>query len=356
MSLTDQSTRIRQGEELDAAVIDPYLKAHIPGLQGEPKISQFPGGASNLTYLLEYPSHELVLRRPPFGRKAKSAHDMGREYRILNQLNAGFPYCPKAYVHCTDESVIGAEFYVMERVNGIILRADLPPELKLDTQQANTLCKNFIDRFVELHNVDYQACGLGDLGKPEGYVQRQIEGWSDRYEKALTPDAPSWEAVKAWLREKMPADHPKPGIVHNDYRFDNVILDPKDPMRIIGVLDWELTTIGDPLMDLGNTLAYWIEADDPAPVQLMRRQPSHLPGMLTRQQFADYYAERAGLPRIDNLDFYYTYGLFRLAGIVQQIYYRYFHGQTQDKRFAQFIHMNKLLEQMSLQVIGKSRL
>lgn len=356
MSLTDQSTRIRQGEELDAAVIDPYLKAHIPGLQGEPKISQFPGGASNLTYLLEYPSHELVLRRPPFGRKAKSAHDMGREYRILNQLNAGFPYCPKAYVHCTDESVIGAEFYVMERVNGIILRADLPPELKLDAQQANTLCKNFIDRFVELHNVDYQACGLGDLGKPEGYVQRQIEGWSDRYEKALTPDAPSWEAVKAWLREKMPADHPKPGIVHNDYRFDNVILDPKDPMRIIGVLDWELTTIGDPLMDLGNTLAYWIEADDPAPVQLMRRQPSHLPGMLTRRQFADYYAERAGLPRIDNLDFYYTYGLFRLAGIVQQIYYRYFHGQTQDKRFAQFIHMNKLLEQMSLQVIGKSRL
>ncbi|MEL7939991.1 phosphotransferase family protein [Pseudomonas delhiensis] len=356
MSLTDQSTRIRQGEELDAAAIDPYLKAHIPGLQGEPKISQFPGGASNLTYLLEYPSHELVLRRPPFGRKAKSAHDMGREYRILNQLNAGFPYCPKAYVHCTDESVIGAEFYVMERVNGIILRADLPPELTLDEQQANTLCKNFIDRFVELHNVDYQACGLGDLGKPEGYVQRQIEGWSDRYEKALTPDAPSWEAVKAWLREKMPADHPKPGIVHNDYRFDNVILDPKDPMRIIGVLDWELTTIGDPLMDLGNTLAYWIEADDPAPVQLMRRQPSHLPGMLTRQQFADYYAERAGLPPIGNLDFYYTYGLFRLAGIVQQIYYRYFHGQTQDKRFAQFIHMNKLLEQMSLQVIDKSRL
>lgn len=355
MALNDQSTRIRDGEELDAAIIDSYLKAHIRGLSGEPQISQFPGGASNLTYLLEYPQQEFVLRRPPFGHKAKSAHDMGREYRILNQLNAGFPYCPKAYVHCTDESVIGSEFYVMERVNGIILRADLPAELNFSPEQTTQLCKSFIDKLVELHNVDYQACGLGDLGKPEGYVARQISGWSDRYEKALTPDAPLWTEVKAWLNEKMPADHPKSAIVHNDYRFDNVILDPRDPQRIIGVLDWELTTLGDPLMDLGNTLAYWIEAADPAPVQLMRRQPSNAPGMLTRQQFADYYAERAGI-EIKSIDFYYTYGLFRLAGIVQQIYYRFFHGQTQDKRFAQFVQMNKLLEQMSLQVIKKSSL
>jgi len=280
---------------------------------------------------------------------------MGREFRILNQLNAGFPYCPKAYVYCTDESVIGAEFYVMERVNGIILRSELPPELNFDEAQTRALCESFIDKFVELHNVDYQACGLGDLGKPEGYVKRQIEGWSERYERAMTPDAPAWDAVKAWLKDKMPADHPKPGIIHNDYRFDNVILNPDNPMEIIGVLDWEMTTIGDPLMDLGNTLAYWIEAGDPAPVQLMRRQPSNAPGMLTRQQFVDYYAEKAGIA-IDSFDFYYTYGLFRLAGIVQQIYYRFYHGQTQDKRFAQFIHMNKLLEQMCLQVIGKSTL
>ncbi|CDM40777.1 phosphotransferase family protein [Ectopseudomonas oleovorans] len=355
MALTDQSTRIRAGEELDAGVIDAYLKAHIPGLSGEAKISQFPGGASNLTYLIEYPQQEFVLRRPPFGHKAKSAHDMGREYRILNQLNAGFPYCPKAYVHCTDESVIGAEFYVMERVKGIILRSEMPAELNFSAEQTTALCKSFIDKLVELHNVDYNACGLGDLGKPEGYVERQIKGWSERYEKALTPDAPTWEPVKAWLRDKMPADHHKPGIVHNDYRFDNVILDPNNPMQIIGVLDWEMTTIGDPLMDLGNTLAYWIEASDPAPVQLMRRQPSNAPGMLTRQQFVDYYAEKAGIA-IDSFDFYYTYGLFRLAGIVQQIYYRFYHGQTQDKRFAQFIQMNKLLEQMCLQVIGKSTL
>lgn len=355
MALTDQSTDIRPGEELDAALIDSYLKAQIPGLSGTAQISQFPGGASNLTYLIQYPEQELVLRRPPFGQKARSAHDMGREYRIINQLKDAFPYCPKAYVHCTDESLIGSEFYVMERINGIILRSDLPPELGLDAEQTQALCKNFIDRLVQLHRVDYQACGLGDLGKPQGYVQRQIHGWSERYDKARTPDAPQWDVVKAWLVDKMPADHPVPAIVHNDYRFDNVLLDPANPMNIIGVLDWELTTLGDPLMDLGNTLAYWIEAGDPAAVQLMRRQPSNAPGMLTRREFVDYYAERAGIP-IDNFDFYYTYGLFRLAGIVQQIYYRFFHGQTQDKRFAQFIHMNKLLEQMSLQVINRSAL
>lgn len=355
MTLTDQSTQVRPGEELDAAVIDPYLKANIPGLDGLPSISQFPGGASNLTYLVSYPGRDFVLRRPPFGQKAKSAHDMGREFRILNQLNRGFPYCPKAYVHCTDSSLIGGEFYVMERVKGIILRSDIPAELDLDANRTEALCKSFIDRLVELHQVDYNACGLADLGKPEGYVQRQIEGWTSRYEKALTPDAPRWEQVTAWLREKMPADHPRPAIVHNDYRFDNVILDADNPMRIIGVLDWEMATLGDPLMDLGNSLAYWIEADDPAPVQLMRRQPSNAPGMLTRRQFVDYYAERAGI-RLDNFDYYYCYGLFRLAGIVQQIYYRYYHGQTQDKRFAQFIHMNRLLEQMTLQVIAKSSL
>ena len=355
MTLSDQTIRSREGEELDAAVIDPYLKAHIPGLNGSPKISQFPGGASNLTYLIEYPEQEFVLRRPPFGHKAKSAHDMGREYRILNQLNAGFPYCPKAYAYCTDESVIGAEFYVMERVRGIILREDIPAELNFTPEQTTALCKSFIDKFVDLHNVDYKACGLGDLGKPEGYVQRQIGGWIDRYERALTSDAPTWEPVKAWLRDKMPADHHKPGIVHNDYRFDNVILSPNNPMEIIGVLDWEMTTIGDPLMDLGNTLAYWIEAGDPQPMQLTRKQPSNAPGMLTRQQFVDYYAERAGI-EINNIDFYYTYGLFRLAGIIQQIYYRYFHGQTKDQRFAKFVQMNALLEQTSLQVINKSTL
>lgn len=355
MTLTDQASQIREGEELDAERVDAYLKRQLSNLTGPLTISQFPGGASNLTYLLQYPDCALVLRRPPFGRKVKSAHDMGREFRILSQLNDGFPYCPKALLHCTDESVIGAEFYVMERIEGVILRSDLPDDLVFSPTQTRTLCESFIDKLVELHRVDYRACGLGDQGKPEGYVQRQIEGWCDRYEKAMTPDAPHWEEIKAWLRAKMPADQPRPALVHNDYRFDNVILDPQDPMRIIGVLDWELTTIGDPLMDLGNTLAYWIEGTDPAPVQRLRRQPSNAPGMLTRQEFVDYYARQAGI-EICNIDYYYCYGLFRLAGIAQQIYYRYYHGQTRDQRFAPFVVMNGLLEQMALRVTRTSDL
>ena len=355
MTLTDRPTDIRPGEELDAQRIDAWLKAQIGGLSGTPVIRQFPGGASNLTYLIQYPEREMVLRRPPFGQKARSAHDMDREFRILNGLQTAFPYCPRPYAMCTDETLIGAPFYVMERLKGVILRADLPPALELSPDNTEALCRSFIDTLVDLHQVDYQACGLAELGRPDGYVQRQITGWTERYDKAMTPDAPRWDKVKDWLANQMPADHPKAGIVHNDYRFDNVILDPDNPMRIVGVLDWEMATLGDPLMDLGNTLAYWIQADDPAPVQQMRRQPSHAPGMFTRQQFVDYYAARAGI-RIDNFDFYYAYGLFRLAGIVQQIYYRFYHGQTQDKRFAPFVKMNALLEHMSLRVIERSSL
>src|SRR5699024_8579632 len=355
MSLADPTIATRDGEELDAAVIARYLKPHLPHLTGEPSIRQFPGGASNLTYLLSYPEQDLVLRRPPLGKKAKSAHDMGREFLILNKLSDGFPYCPKAYVHCTDPAIIGDEFYVMERVQGIILRKDIPEELNLTPEKTTALCKSFIDKLVDLHQVDYQAWGLSELANPEGYVARQIKGWTDRYVKALTSDAPLWTEVKAWLAENMPADHPKPAIIHNDYRFDNVILDPDNPMQIIGVLDWEMTTIGDPLMDLGGSLAYWIEANDPQPMQLMRQQPSAAPGMLTRQEIVEYYAQQAGID-IPNFVFYYSYGLFRLAGIVQQIYYRFYHGQTKDKRFANFVQLNALLEQVALNVIKKSTL
>lgn len=355
MALTDQTISLREGEELDGAAIDALLKSHLPSLNGAPTISQFPGGASNLTYLLTYPDRELVLRRPPFGHKARGAHDMAREYRILEKLSRGFGYCPRPVLLCTDESVIGAQFYVMERLRGVILRKDLAPELGLDAAATTALCKSFVDRLVELHQVDYKACGLEDLGRPEGYVQRQVEGWCERYTNALTPDAPGWAPVMAWLRDKRPADSGRASLIHNDYRFDNVILDPANPMRITGVLDWELATLGDPLMDLGNCLAYWVQADDPQAVQLTRRQPSNAPGMLTRAEMVAYYAERSAIS-VGNFDFYYVHGLFRLAGIVQQIYYRYFHGQTRDPRFAQFVAMNALLEQMSLQVISRSTL
>ncbi|WP_020407374.1 phosphotransferase family protein [Hahella ganghwensis] len=342
MSLVDSAGAVRSGEELDVKAIDHYMKQVVPGLTGELKITQFPGGASNLTYLLSYDDREFVLRRPPFGHKAKSAHDMGREFRVMQGLQAVYPYVPKMVGFCDDHEVIGSEFYVMERLRGIILRADVPKNLNLSASDCTTLCHNLVDRLVDLHQINWKQTTLKELARPGDYVERQINGWCDRYLKSHTDDAPEYTEVMAWLKERQPSQIQQ-CLVHNDYRFDNLVLDPDNPMNIIGVLDWEMATIGDPLMDLGNSLAYWIQQDDPQPLHVLRRQPTHLPGMLSRQQVVDYYLEKSGLD-IDNFDFYEVYGVFRLVVIIQQIYYRYYHGQTQDKRFAGFIQMVKYLE------------
>jgi len=354
MTAIDQAGNIRSGEELDIARMDTYLRSQIPGLEGQPRITQFPGGASNLTYLVEYDNREMVLRRPPFGKKVKSAHDMGREFRVMQGLRPHFPYVPEMLAFCEDESVLGCEFYVMDRIRGIILRGDMPKELSFTPDQHRQLCESVIDRLVDLHQVPWQDTALTDLYREGDYVERQISGWSDRFRNARTDNAPDYEKIMTWLAEKRPAQV-KSCVIHNDYRFDNVILDPQQPMKIIGVLDWEMATIGDPLMDLGNSLGYWVEANDPAPFQMLRRQPTHLPGMLTRQEMVNYYCQRMGFD-VPNFDFYAVYGLFRLVVILQQIYYRYHHGQTQDKRFAGFINVVQFLEGYLADKIGKSGL
>lgn len=347
----DQARSIREGESLDEAKIDAYLKSHISGLTGTPVFSQFPGGASNLTYLVRYPDRDLVLRRPPFGRIAKSAHNMLREARVMQALKPVYPYVPDILVSCDDAGIMGCDFYVMSRIKGIIPRQNMPEGLELDESQIRQLCINAIDQLVKLHKVDIHAAGLENLAKGEGYVARQISGWSDRYRQAMTEDATDFESVMAWLDAHQPAQVAN-CLIHNDYRFDNLVLDPEDPLKIIGVLDWEMATLGDPLMDLGNSLAYWIEADDEPAFQMMRRQPTHLKGMLTRQEVIDYYLAETGFP-VTNFVFYEIYGLFRLAAIIQQIYYRYFHGQTKDKRFAGFVHAAKYLEQRCLRIIAE---
>lgn len=253
-----------------------------------------------------------------------------------------YPYVPEMVAFCEDESVLGAEFYVMERLRGIILRKDIPSDMTLAPEQARALCEAMVERLVELHNVPWQGSALSQLAKEGDYVERQISGWSDRYRRARTDDAPDYEVIMAWLEEHRPRQI-RQCLVHNDYRFDNLVLDPDDPMRITGVLDWEMATIGDPLMDLGNSLAYWIEKDDPQQLHMLRRQPSHLPGMLTRQELVDLYLQKSGI-RLESFKFYEIYGIFRLVVIIQQIYYRYFHKQTQDPRFAPFIHMVNYLE------------
>jgi len=347
MTLIDEPRAVRAGDELDLGQVDAYLRGVDATLEGTPEIAQFPGGASNLTYSVRYANRDLVLRRPPFGHKAKSAHDMTREAELMAALAPVYPYVPKVFAICRDQTVLGADFFVMERIRGIIPRRDLPRGLTLDASQARTLCLSVIDRLIELHLIDYRATKLAQLGKGDGYTERQIRGWSERYRRARTPDVGDFEPVMAWLAEHMPERDVATCLIHNDYRFDNVVLDERDPMRVIGVLDWEMATLGCPLMDLGNTLAYWIEANDDATSQQIRRQPTHLPGMLTRGEVLDYYAERTGF-RVDSFDFYMVYGLFRLAVIAQQIYYRFFHKQTDNPEFASFGDIVRYLEQRCL--------
>jgi len=330
----DEARAVRAGEELDIAAVDAWLKHALPTLAGTPKVSQYPGGASNWTYRLEYANDDLILRRPPAGTKAKSAHDMGREFRIQQALKPVFPLVPEMRAHCTDTSVIGTEFYAMQRLAGIIPRKNLPTGIELSRDQVRRLCTNVLDTLVALHRVDPHAAGLQGIGKGTGYAQRQIEGWSKRYRDARTWNVPRGDRIMRWLAANLPAQE-RICVTHNDFRFDNVVLDPADPTRVIGVLDWELATMGDPLMDLGNTLAYWVEADDDFLAQGTRRQPTHLPGMLTRREVIDYYCGKMGFDARD-FTFHEVYGLFRLSAIAQQIYYRYHHGQTRNPAFKRF--------------------
>ncbi len=324
----------RPGEELDLLKVDPWLKSKVPGLTGTPKVTQYSGGASNWTYRLEYESHDLVLRRPPAGTKAKSAHDMSREFKVQQALRPVFPYVPAMIAWCDDPQVLGVDFYVMRRIDGFIPRRNLPKGVPGDAGFCRALSESLVDRLVELHQVDAVKVGLAAMGKGPGYPRRQIEGWSERYEKARTWNVPRFRYVMDWLKANTP-DDAGACVIHNDYRFDNVVLDPKDPSRIIGVLDWEMATIGDPLMDLGNSLAYWVQADDDFMARMLRRQPSHLPGMLTRRQLVERYCEKSGRKPGD-FTFYEVYGNFRLAVIAQQIYYRYFHKQTRNPAFRRF--------------------
>lgn len=355
MHLIDQPAEVRAGEELDAARVDAFLKGADAGLRGEPRVAQFRGGASNLTYELAYPGRRLILRRPPFGHRSGAAHDMLREATVMQALRPFYPYVPRVVARCEDEAVIGCPFYVMERIDGIILRRDLPAGLSLDADDARRLCLQVIDRMVELHAIDPRADGLAGLGRGEGYVRRQIEGWSERYRRARTEDAPDFEPVMAWLHAVMPAQDAATCVIHNDFRFDNVVLDPADPLRVIGVLDWEMATLGDPLMDLANSLAYWIEAGDDAAMQALRRQPTQLPGMLRRDEVIACYAERSGRA-VDRFDFYQVYGLFRLAAIAQQIDQRFRLGHARNPEFAALAGMIRTLHRRCLAQIDASAL
>lgn len=349
-SFLDTAGPLRPGEPLEIESLDSYLKAQVPSLRGQLEVRQFPGGASNLTYLLHYPDRELVLRRPPFGHKAKSAHDMVREAKVMQALRPVYPLVPQVVSVCEDDSVLGSPFFVMERVRGVILRRDLPSGLALSVDQTAKLAGRMLDGLCRLHAIDVQAAGLTVLGKGEGYVARQVQGWVKRYRDARTPDVPDYAQITDWLLANMPTGETAIRVVHNDYRFDNLVLDPSDITQVIGVLDWELATLGDPLMDLGNTLAYWVESGDDPAWRKLRRQPTHLPGMPTRRELVAMYAAKTGLS-VPSFDYFVAFGLFRLAVIAQQIYYRFFHGQTQVPEFGSFGEIVRLIEKRTVEAI-----
>jgi aminoglycoside phosphotransferase (APT) family kinase protein len=354
MSTIDQSAPVRAGEELDPARLAEYLKNTFPDSAGPLVVEQFRKGHSNLTYFVRWGERELVLRRPPFGSKVATAHDMGREYRVLSQLHGRFPPAPAVYAFCEDQGVLGAPFYLMERRVGTILRQDLPEGVSLPAPTAERMCRAFIDTLADLHAVDYQAAGLADLGKPAGYLQRQVSGWAKRYEGSRTEDIREVDSVVRWLTEHTPGESGA-AVIHNDYKFDNVILDSADWTRIVAVLDWEMCTLGDPLADLGTAISYWIDPDDPPEMQLIRWGPTTQPGMLTRAQLVEHYANRTGRdPR--EMVFYLTLALFKTAVIAQQIYYRYHQGLTKDERFAFFIEATRILTRAAARTIDTGRL
>ncbi|KAA1418907.1 phosphotransferase family protein [Nocardioides humilatus] len=350
---------VREEDAFDVAAVDAWLRATVNGFEARfaststselPEVKQFSAGASNLTYLLRYPDRDLILRRPPSGSKAKSAHDMGREYRIQGALAPVFPQVAPMVGHCDDESVIGSEFYVMERVVGEIPGKDFNVELA--AEQVRALCLNTFDLLAALHAVDPAEAGLDVLDKGPGYVARQVGGWSSRFRKAITPDVPDLEEVMGWLDAHQP-DDVRRCLIHNDFRLDNIVYDAADPTVPIGLLDWEMATVGDPLMDLGCTMAYWIQGDDDEMLQLTRMQPSNADGMLTRSEVVAYYCEKAGLSVTpEQWLFYEVFGLFRLAVIAQQIYYRFFHGQTTNPKFAPFGILVDMLDQRCRALIG----
>ena len=324
----------RSGEEIDTSRLEPYLRAGLPETAGPFSLRQFGGGHANLTYEVRFGSREYVLRRPPLGPVAPSSHDMKREHRVLATLPDIFPWAPRSYLYCGDAALIGAEFHVMERRYGIVIRSDLPEEFKGDTALAWRIGEMLVDTLAALHTAEAAAAGLGDLGRPEGYVERQLEGWTKRWHAAKDKDLPRVDEMARWLRQHVPKPQAA-SLLHNDFKLDNMIVGSDDPGRAVAVLDWDMCTRGDPLMDLGYMLNYWSEAGDDEAWRRAAFMPTWYPGFPNRAQAVERYAQKTGFT-IEDVRWYHVFGVFKLTGVIQQIYIRYLRGQTSDARFAAF--------------------
>lgn len=346
---------VRKGEELDSVKVKKYLLEQqlIDNASADLKILQFSNGFSNLTYLLQIEDKEYVLRMPPKGA-IKRGHDMGREYKVLSSLHKHFAKAPKTFAYEEDGSLLGASFYIMEKIDGVILTYKEAVSQKIKPQNFKVISETWLNAFVEFHNLDFHEVGLSDLGKPEGYVERQVRNWGKQYLKAATQDVSAAHFVMKWMENNQPTtyDHT---LIHNDFKFDNVVYEKNDWTNLKAILDWEMCTLGDPLMDLGGSLAYWTMPSDGPALQLGLPSPTALPGNLSRNDIVQLYAQKSGRD-IQHLTFYYAFGLFKLAVIVQQIFYRYNKGLTQNKKFSKLNEACVLLCMIAEQAIRKDRI
>jgi aminoglycoside phosphotransferase (APT) family kinase protein len=330
---------VRAGEELDWTALEAWLRARLAAssipahdLRERMQVAQFPGGHSNLTYHVRFGGSELVVRRPPFGPVPPTAHDMAREYRWLSAVHPAFPLAPRVYALCEDPAIVGSVFYVMERRHGIVVRDDEPPSLRNQPDVRRALSFALVDALAALHAIDVAAAGLAHLGKPLGFVERQVRGWTERWTRSRTSDVPEMEAVARWLIVSLPPNPDRPAIVHGDFKLDNLMIDATDPRRLVAVFDWEMAALGDPLVDLGILLAYWV-ATAPSDQHDALTTVTTLPGWLTPGELVERYAARSGCD-LTRLTFYEVFALFKIAVVVQQIFFRFVNGQTSDQRFA----------------------
>jgi len=331
----DKAVAIREGEALDINKLKNYFSEFLPDFNGELALEQFPGGYSNLTFLVKTSNKEFVLRKPPIGANIKSAHDMAREFNVLTALKPVYKPIPNPILYCDDSSIIGSPFYIMERVRGIILRNKAPKGIELTPVIMKSISESAVDNLAALHSINLETTGLISMGKPEGYTQRQVEGWIKRYVAAQTDSVEEMDKTAEWLKANIPNDGVH-AFIHNDYKYDNLVLDPENLNSIIAVLDWEMATVGNPLMDLGTSLAYWAEATDSEALKPFNL--TWLPGNLTRDEVVNRYADSKKISQPDML-FYYVFGSFKIAVIVQQIYARYKKGFTTDQRFAGLLYV-----------------
>lgn len=353
--MNEDTKPIRDGENLNESNLKKFLRENLHVSIDEIEISQFPAGSSNLTYCVRVGAEEYVLRRPPFGNQVKTAHDMSREFNVLSKLSEFYKPAPKPLVYCADDSIIGSEFYLMERRRGLIIRGKAPAELENSPELQRKVCESFIENLAVLHALDYEKVGLGNLGKPEGYARRQVEGWTRRYFNAKTDEHVELEKAIEWLNAEIPEAVGSVALVHNDYKFDNVMLEPHDLTKIVAVLDWEMTTIGEPLMDLGTSLGYWMSREAGDEMLSMPFNPRVLMENVTRRELVEIYAEKSGRD-VSDLLFYYVFGTFKIAVIAQQIYFRFVKGFTQDKRFAAFNHFVSALGKIALHAISSEKI